>query len=47
MVANLFARNFNSLVQHAQAEFIYFLFVIEAGDKDFSVGSKVCVWKEQ
>lgn len=35
MVANLFARKFSSVVQHAQAEFIYFLSVIEAGDKDF------------
>lgn len=44
MVANLFARNFSSVVQDAQADFIYFLSVTEADDKD--VVSKVRVGKE-
>lgn len=47
MVVNLFARNFNSVVQHTQKEFIFFPSVIGADDKGFFVVSKVCVEKEQ
>lgn len=42
MVAKPFARNFSSVVQHAQAQFIYFLSVTEADDKDLCSVRSAC-----